>query len=620
MRNRTGLGWVALALLAWSGLGSAQTLNNQSLSGKFFFRHVSLGTDTSGNLTDPRSLIGTITFDGSGHYSYTGQEVIGTGSAANQTGSGAYAVDPAGFVTMDSPLRSGNKVNARLGSSVLLGSTTESTDSTYDLFAAILAPTSTVASALPGPYWAVSLEFPGATRANSRDTFFGLSSTVAGQFATISVDGHAANLSGGFPTTQQVTGATYTMGPDGTGSASFGAASTTVLLSGNRTFYVSADGNSLVGGSTAAGSHDFLFAVKADTGATATSWNADFWGAGLRSDSSLALGWAGSVSARGLGNLTWTRRYKELGSGAYDFTGAQTYSLNSDGSGTVLAAGSSLGPMALGAGGKTFVGAIANASDAAGFEIFFGAAMTTVSGAGVFLNPQRVLNGASYAPAGNPIAPGEYISLFGSGLAASLKVAAPPPTPYPFTLNNVTVLVNGKQAALYFVSATQINAIVPYSTAGPTATIVVQDGSATSNTVTVPVAATAPGFFSSDQSGTGVAAVTHGNAALGLVTPASPASPGETVVVYLAGMGAVSPALTDGTATGTNPLSSITASLAIYIGDQQATTSYTGMAPNYPGLYQINVVVPLTINTTANVPMAIATANAYHDQVSLPVQ
>jgi len=187
-------------------------------------------------------------------------------------------------------------------------------------------------------------------------------------------------------------------------------------------------------------------------------------------------------------------------------------------------------------------------------------------------------------------------------------------------LNNVTVLVNGKQAALYFVSATQINAIVPYSTAGPTATIVVQDGSATSNTVTVPVAATAPGFFSSDQSGTGVAAVTHGNAALGLVTPASPASPGETVVVYLAGMGAVSPALTDGTATGTNPLSSITASLAIYIGDQQATTSYTGMAPNYPGLYQINVVVPLTINTTANVPMAIATANAYHDQVSLPVQ
>jgi uncharacterized protein (TIGR03437 family) len=618
MKNRTGIVWVLLAVLAAGGLASAQTLNNQSLSGKYFFRYVSLGTDASGNLTDPRSLIGTITFDGSGHCSYTGTEVIGTGTSTTQTGSGVYSVDPAGFVSLASPLRSGDTVNARLGSSVLLGSTTESADGTYDLFAAVLAPTGTVASTLAGPYWAVSLEFPGATRANSRAIFFGLSSTSAGQFAAITVNGHAANLAGGLPTTQQVTGATYTMGPDGTGSATFGAASTAVLLSGSRTVYLSADGNTLLGGSTAAGAHDFFLAVKADTGAANTTWNADFWGAGLRSDSSLALGWAGSVSARGLGNLTWTRRYKELGSGAYDFTGVQTYSLNSDGSGTVLAAGSGLGPMALGAGGKTFLGAIVNANDPLGFEIFFGAQMNTVSGTGVFLNPQRVLNGASYAPAGNPIAPGEYISLFGTGMAASAKVAA---APYPLTLNGVTVLVNGKQAALYYVSATQINALVPYATTGPTATVTVQNGSATSNTVAVPVALTAPGFFASDQSGTGIAAVAHGEASLGLVTPASPASAGETVVVYLAGMGAVSPALADGAATGTNPLSSITSPLAIYIGGQLANTSaYTGMAPNYPGLYQINVVVPLTIDTTANVPMSIATPNAYHDQVSLPVQ
>lgn len=401
------MGWAALAGLVLGGPLSAQTLNNQSLSGKYFFRHVSLGTDSSGNLTDARSLIGTITFDGDtpGHYSFTGQEIIGAGAAASQSGSGAYSVDPAGFVSMDSPLRSGAQVNARLGSAVLLGSSTESTDSTYDLFAAVLAPTASVSATLPGPYWAISLEFPGATRANSRDTFFSLSSTVAGQFAAVAVNGHAANLSGGLPTTQQVTGATYTMGPDGTGSANFGAASTAALLSGSRTLYLSADGNTLIGGSTAAGSHDFLVAVKADTGVVNTTWNGNFWGAGLRSDSSIALGYAGSVSARGLGNLTWTRRYKELGDGAYDYTGAQTYSLNSDGSGTLSAAGVALGPMGLGAGGRTFVGAIVNVGDSAGYEIVLGAQMNSVSGTGVFLNPQGVLNAASYAPAGNPISP-----------------------------------------------------------------------------------------------------------------------------------------------------------------------------------------------------------------------
>jgi uncharacterized protein (TIGR03437 family) len=618
----TGLGCVTLALLLMVGPVSAQTLSNQSLSGKFFFRHVSLGTDGSGNLTDPRSLIGTITFDGvlgNGHYSYIGQQVIGNGSATSQTGSGSYSVDPAGFVSLDSPLRSGAKVNARLGSSMLLGSTTESADSTYDLFAAILAPTGSVGNTLAGPFWGVTLEFPGGTRGNARDTFFNLSSTVAGQFAAISVNGHAANLSSGLPTTQQVAGATYTMGADGTGTATFGTASTAALLSGARTLYVSADGNTLLGGSTAAGSHDFFIAVKAAAGANNGGWNADFWATGLRSDASGALGYTGAVSARGLGNLTWTRRYKQLGSGAYDFTGLETYSLISNGSGTILAAGAGLGSVALGSNGKNFVGAIVNANDTGGYEIFFGAQMNSLSGTGVFLNPQRVLNAASYAPAGNPISPGEYVSLFGSGMAAAAVTAK---SPYPPTLGGVTVLVNGKQAPLYYVSATQINALVPYATQGPTATIVVQNGTASSNTVTVPVANTSPGFFASDQSGTGIAAVLHGDANRGLVTPDNPASPGETVVVFLSGMGAVNPAIADGTATGTNPLSKIAASpIAMYIAGQIADTSaYTGLAPGYPGLYQINVVVPLAIFSSGNVPMAISTPNAFHDQVSLPVQ
>jgi uncharacterized protein (TIGR03437 family) len=592
---------------------STQTLNNQSLSGKYFFRHVSLGLDGSGNLTDPRSLLGTITFSVNGTYSYSGQQVIGAAAATSQTGSGAYSVDPAGFVLLENPLRMGDTINARFGPSIVVGSTTESSDNTYDLFAAIQAPTTSVTATLPGPYWAVSLELPGGVYTNARSTQFNLSSTSQGQFATVTVNGHAANLSSGLSTTQQVSNATYAMATDGTGSFSFGAASNAQLLSGSRTVYVSADGNTLLGGSTAAGSHDFLFAVKSLSGATNATWNADYFGAGLRVDPNdpgqpVALGYAAAVSARGATYLTWTKRFKEVGAGAYDFTGTSAYSLNPDGSG---AAG--LSSIALGAGGKAFNGVVLSASDP-GFEIFLGVQMASLSGAGVFVNPQRVLNGASYAPAGNPIAPGEFIALFGTGMAASDKVSG---APYPPTLNGVTVLINGKQAPLYYVSATQINAIVPYSTQGPTATVVVQNGIASSNTVTVPVAITAPGIFSLDESGTGEGAVLHAN--YSVVNAANPAVLGETVLIFLTGMGAVTPTVADGAIPGASDINATP--LSVYVADVPVTPSgYAGTAPGYPGLYQLNVAIPLTISTTGPVPLAINAPNAFHDQVFVTVQ
>src|SRR5579871_79923 len=156
MIRPTGWGF-AIAAILWSGSISAQTLTNKDLSGKYFFRHISLATDSSGNLTDPRSLVGSITFDGSGRYSFTGQQVQGNNAAASLTGSGAYAVDPAGFVSLDSPIRSGAKVNARFGPEALLGSSTESTDSTFDLLVAIPSPAvAATAPVLAGSYQAVT--------------------------------------------------------------------------------------------------------------------------------------------------------------------------------------------------------------------------------------------------------------------------------------------------------------------------------------------------------------------------------------------------------------------------------------------------------------------------------
>jgi uncharacterized protein (TIGR03437 family) len=610
MKIATGRVWLigAWFLGVFSGFG--QTISNQSLNGKYYFRQVSLGTDGTnpGNLTDARTLTGSMTFDGSGHYSYTGQQLNGTTAAVAQSGSGAYAVDAGGFVVMDSPVRAGMKVNVRFGPEAVVGSSTESADNTFDLFVAI--PTPAGGAAFAGPYNVASLEFPGAATASMRATQFTLNPSSAGSLQPITVSGHAANLSQGQPQSQTVSGATYTMGADGSGSLSAGAASTAQLFSGARTVYLSATGNVLLGGSTAPGGHDVLIGVKGMSGASNATWNASFFGAGLRVDSAAVLGYAGALTARGQQKVAWSKRMKALGSPAFDFTGINGYTLNADGTGTV-----DLTTVALGAGGKAFVGAAISSVDPGGYEIYFGVQVPARGGTGVYLDPLGVTSAASFAPAGNPIAPGEFIALFGSGLAKGLQTAT---VPYPMTLNGVTVTVNGKAAPLYFVSPGQINAIVPYSTTGPTATIVVQNGT-NSNTVTVPVAVTAPGVFTADQSGSGIGAMRHTDAAATIIDAGHPAAPGEIIQIYLTGMGAVNPTVADGTAGTITTLYNAVSDVTVLVGGQPATVLFKGLAPGFPGLYQFNVTLPTFFGSTGTLPLAVQTPNAYHDQVDIPI-
>jgi uncharacterized protein (TIGR03437 family) len=589
----------------------AQTLNNQSLKGSFYFRHVSLGTDgvNPGNLTDARSLFGSITFDGTGGYTYIGQQLTGINAAVSQTGKGVYSLDPGGFLSLDSPLRAGARINARFGPEAIIGSSTESSDNTYDLFVAIPAPAS--GAIFNGPYNCMSLEFPGGSTANMRTTQFPLNQAALGILQPFSVFGHAASISLGRPVTQQIPAgaATYTMGDNGQGSLTVGAAGNAQLLSGSRALYLSASGNILLGGSAAAGGHDILIGVKPVSGGTNATWNATFWGAGLRVDASAVSGYSGALSAGGKGKLTWTKRFKALGAGAFDYTGTNSYALTADGTGTV-----DLTQIAVGAAGKAFAGTAINPTDPAAYEIYFGVQTPALSGTGVFLNPLGVINAASFAPPGNPISPGQFVTLFGTGLAKSNQTATPP---YPPTLNGVSVLINNKPAPLYFVSPGQLNVLVPFATTGPTATIVVQNGSVNSNTVTVPVAATSPGIYSLDQSGSGAGAILHAD--YSLVNAAKPATGGETVLIYLTGLGTVTPAVADGTAGTGTALHTSDANVVVYAGGQQGTVVFKGQAPGFPGLYQLNVTLPLLPKTSGNLPLAIQTPNAYHDQVDIAI-
>jgi uncharacterized protein (TIGR03437 family) len=260
-----------------------------------------------------------------------------------------------------------------------------------------------------------------------------------------------------------------------------------------------------------------------------------------------------------------------------DVTDVTPYTVTSNGSGTLLD-----NRIAVSSNGQLFLGTGLSTTDTTRYELFFGVQAPPVSGTGMFLNPQGVFNVFSFAPAGNPIAPGEFINIYGTGLPVRTAV----PVPFPTNLSGVQLLINNTPVPLYSITSNpdRVFAVVPYSLTGPTATIVLDNNGARSNTITVPVAATAPGIASLAQNGLGAGAITHANGSL--VSASSPATRGETVVIYLTGLGAVSPPVADG--TGPSGLSSSNSVLAVYFGGISADVSnisFQGLTQGYAGLY-----------------------------------
>jgi uncharacterized protein (TIGR03437 family) len=229
----------------------------------------------------------------------------------------------------------------------------------------------------------------------------------------------------------------------------------------------------------------------------------------------------------------------------------------------------------------------------------------TPTGTGVFLNPTGIVNAASNAPFTARIAPGELLTLYGSNLASSTQTAG---IPFPTSgLGNVHVTIGGLPAAIYYVSPSQISAIVPYEvTPGSIVEIQVTNDMGSSNVVTNYVSAMAPGVFTQNQNGTGYGAIEHlgiGNSlapAGSVVSDANPAMPGETLAVYLTGLGAVSPAITDGAPGPSGPLSYATNTIGVEFSGTTGTNSFAGLAPLYSGLYQLNVTVPAGLTAGPN--------------------
>jgi uncharacterized protein (TIGR03437 family) len=236
-----------------------------------------------------------------------------------------------------------------------------------------------------------------------------------------------------------------------------------------------------------------------------------------------------------------------------------------------------------------------------------------------------VVNAASFV--NEAISPGEIITIGGTniGPATPASLTLDPTGKFVTTaLSGVQVQINGYSAPLLYVSATQINAVVPYEIAGilsPTLLVKTNvnssTGGQTSNGFPLTAASTASGIFTQNGSGTGPGAILNSN--LSVNTAANPAPRGTTIVIYMTGEGQTSPQGVDGKVT-TAPYPAPLLPVAVTIGGAAATVSFMGEAPGLvSGVLQLNVIVPSTLTTTGAVPVVVTFGGGTSSQAGVTV-
>jgi uncharacterized protein (TIGR03437 family) len=200
-----------------------------------------------------------------------------------------------------------------------------------------------------------------------------------------------------------------------------------------------------------------------------------------------------------------------------------------------------------------------------------------------------VTNAASFASGGSP---GGLATIFGTNLTRNLKgFVQNSSVPLPATLAGTTVTIGGKNAPVFNVvnlnGQEQISVQIPVDAAtGSPLPLVLNNGS-NSSTIQITLAGVQPGIFTIDGS---QAAALHAD--FSLISAASPAAPGETIIVFCTGLGAVSPAIATGAAASSTTLSSTVATFTASIAGQPAPVIFAGLAPGFVALGQVNLTVP----------------------------
>ncbi len=247
-----------------------------------------------------------------------------------------------------------------------------------------------------------------------------------------------------------------------------------------------------------------------------------------------------------------------------------------------------------------------------------------------------VINAASFAKdaktgLGTATAPGSLVAIFGTFTAST--VAAADTIPYSTSLGGVGVNIGGVDAALQNVTFTGpfpfIVAQVPFETLGGqpsgNANVIVTINGVASDPKPMPFVASAPGLFTipPDGQSNAVLVMTDGpnvgkiaapNPAAVLNYPAAPIAAGGRAFFYATGLGALNPPVPDGMG-GLEGASQpgfvapqVAATPQVFIGGVPAKVEYAGVS-GYPGVYQVNIVVPNGVPSGSKVSLVVKSAD-----------
>ncbi len=230
-------------------------------------------------------------------------------------------------------------------------------------------------------------------------------------------------------------------------------------------------------------------------------------------------------------------------------------------------------------------------------------------------SPAGVTNAASFTQGATP---GSIVTIFGTHLSTNLiGLQTATEVPLPTTIYHVSVMIGNVLAPLFAVDkdnntgSEQINLQIPWQFAGQSSVpVTINNGATISATVTVPLNAVQPGIFLLDSGKDGFL---HGDNSV--VNAARPAQPGEELVAYLTGMGAV----TSPPASGSPGPGTTNSTPVVTVAGTQAEVKFSGLSAQFVGLYQVNFVVPSTTaagTQTVTISVNGVTSNA----ANLPVQ
>jgi uncharacterized protein (TIGR03437 family) len=231
--------------------------------------------------------------------------------------------------------------------------------------------------------------------------------------------------------------------------------------------------------------------------------------------------------------------------------------------------------------------------------------------------PSQAANGVLHnynAVIGGSLAPNTIAQIYGTGLAQ--RAVFPGVIPLRTDFEGTNVLIGPLPAPIYYVSPNQLVVLVPAELQTNRMYPVVIESQG---------ALTPPELLFISPVQPGMAAFVDGriiaqhSADFTLVTPQSPAKPGETLIIYLSGLGPTNPPVASGEVSPSNPLAVVSTPVKVTVDGQDAQVGFAGLTPFLVGLYQINFTVPSNARA-GELDVVVSQGTAFGNTTKLPVQ